>query len=81
MNDATLSSDENLKRTHYKMTVNEKSKTIDDKQLRFHLYHQEMLVSTNLYLARIFYRKKLLEKATTIKRFSHLTTVFTITHA
>ena len=53
------------------MTVNEKSKTIDDKQLRFHLYHQEMLVSMNLYLARIFYRKKLLEKATTIKRFNH----------
>ena len=64
------------------MTVNEKSKTIDDKikKNKAH-YHQEMLVSMNLYLARIFYRKKLLEKATTIKRFDHLTTVFTIRHA
>ena len=86
-NDATLSSDNSLRFriNYYKMTISKIVRTInkkieqnkdpydlDNKKLRFWLFHQEILANINFCLANMFYRKRLVKIVATIKRFEYL---------
>ena len=86
-NDATLSSDNSLRFriNYYKMTISKIVRTInkkieqnkdpydlDNKKLRFWLFHQEILAKINFCLANMFYRKRLVKIVATIKRFEYL---------